>query len=137
MLALAQARGWWDGDPESLEYLGANPDDHRVPDYRMPMITSTPISWAVAGYHTLISPVLQTVFVPRPVPRKGKCTQCGICVRSCPRNAIVITDGVAQVDNKLCIECYTCHELCPEAAIDLRYGRAGRLVQRLRGRGKV
>ena len=134
MLALAQARGWWDGDPGHLDYLGANLDDHRVHDYRMPMITSTPISWAVAGYHTLSSPVLQTVFVPRPVPQKGKCTQCGICVRSCPRDAIAIADGVAQVDNGLCIECYTCHELCPEAAIDLRYSRVGRLVQRLRGR---
>ena len=131
MLALAQARGWWDGDSDHIEVLGTSLDAVQVPDFKMPMVTSTPISWAVAGYHSLVSPLLQLVFTPRPVPRKGICTMCGSCVQACPRDAISIRDGVARVDNSLCIRCYTCHEICPEAAIDLRRTGLRSLIRRV------
>jgi len=134
MLALAQARGWWDGDPDHIEVLGARLEEIAIADFKMPMITSTPVSWAVAGYHALLTPLLQSVLMPRPVPIEGKCTACGTCVRGCPREAISIVNGVARVNDTLCIRCYTCHEICPEAAIELRRGLLGRLIERLRGR---
>jgi len=110
MLALAQARGWWDGDPDHIEVLGARLEEIAIADFKMPMTTSTPVSWAVAGYHTLVAPLLHSVLMPRPVPMKGKCTACGTCVRGCPREAISIVNGVARVNDTLCIRCYTCHE---------------------------
>jgi ferredoxin len=38
---------------------------------------------------------------------------------------------VAEVDDALCIRCYCCHEVCPEAAIDLEFKGWGRVVNRL------
>jgi Pyruvate/2-oxoacid:ferredoxin oxidoreductase delta subunit len=36
---------------------------------------------------------------------------------------------VAVVDDGKCIRCYCCHELCPEAAIELKFSWMGRLMR--------
>ncbi len=50
----------------------------------------------------------------------GRCVRCGVCVRSCPVEAIFWKeDGYPQVDRDKCIKCMCCHELCPTQAIDI------------------
>lgn len=52
----------------------------------------------------------------------GKCSMCGVCVRNCPLNAIVMTEGeesVLQFSHYKCLGCGTCAEKCPEKAINL------------------
>lgn len=44
---------------------------------------------------------------------KERCTGCGICVESCPANAISIEETIACLDMEACIRCGICHEVCP------------------------
>jgi len=45
------------------------------------------------------------------------CRNCGICVKSCPAEAITI-DKHAMIDYTRCLECLCCMELCPHEAVD-------------------
>ncbi len=64
-----------------------------------------------------------------------KCRECGACARSCPYNAIVVTerpckascpveaigydeDGIAVIDEDKCINCGRCQAACPFGAIE-------------------
>jgi len=40
------------------------------------------------------------------------------------------------IDDSRCIRCYCCHELCPEAAIELQYSWFGRLLVRKGAMGR-
>jgi len=51
---------------------------------------------------------------------KEICIGCGICIRECPVNAIVMEDGKAVIDMEKCIRCKKCHEICPQKAV--KYG---------------
>jgi ferredoxin len=44
---------------------------------------------------------------------------------------MTIGHEAAAVNDALCIRCYCCHEVCPEAAIDLEFKGWGRVVNRL------
>jgi NAD-dependent dihydropyrimidine dehydrogenase PreA subunit len=51
---------------------------------------------------------------------KKKCSGCGICVKKCPVNAIVLNkSGTVNVDGKLCIGCGVCIRFCPTNALFL------------------
>lgn len=50
----------------------------------------------------------------------SRCVRCGVCVKSCPVEAISWLDnGFPQVDSNKCIKCMCCHELCPTQAVDI------------------
>jgi uncharacterized protein (DUF362 family)/ferredoxin len=46
-----------------------------------------------------------------------KCTRCGDCETICGASAIRL-DPLPAFDDKLCVRCYACTEVCPTAAID-------------------
>lgn len=49
-----------------------------------------------------------------------RCIKCGVCVRSCPVQAIAWREnGYPMVMRDECIKCMCCHELCPIQAIDI------------------
>jgi uncharacterized protein (DUF362 family)/NAD-dependent dihydropyrimidine dehydrogenase PreA subunit len=120
----ARRRGWW---PMEIEVAGAPVAEVAVPDFRLPETTRP-----VAGRTRLSSFFTKRtrLFVPFPVPQRGRCTACRTCERVCPVQAISIVDRLAVVDRGSCIRCYCCHETCPEAAIDLRVSWLGRLLRR-------
>ena len=41
------------------------------------------------------------------------CIKCGICVKQCPEQCIVINNGIPMVDYSKCTACGTCEEKCP------------------------
>jgi uncharacterized protein (DUF362 family)/NAD-dependent dihydropyrimidine dehydrogenase PreA subunit len=50
----------------------------------------------------------------------SRCVRCGVCVKSCPVEAISWLDsGFPMVDKNKCIKCMCCHELCPSQAVDI------------------
>lgn len=50
----------------------------------------------------------------------SKCTGCGICLESCPFDAIFMVDNKAQIDEYKCRECRKCLDVCPTQAIEVR-----------------
>ena len=50
-----------------------------------------------------------------------KCIGCGTCVDICPVNAISFDDeGKAVIDQEKCIKCGTCEAVCPVNAIEIK-----------------
>ncbi|MBN1678359.1 MAG: phosphoadenosine phosphosulfate reductase family protein [Candidatus Thermoplasmatota archaeon] len=49
--------------------------------------------------------------VARAVLRANMCTKCGICVRTCPEDAITLKDSII-VDERACTQCGKCAESC-------------------------
>jgi electron transport complex protein RnfB len=45
------------------------------------------------------------------------CIACGICVRTCPVDAIKIDNNLARIDHAKCIVCGLCVKKCPTSAI--------------------
>lgn len=49
------------------------------------------------------------------------CIGCGTCVNMCPVGAISFDkNGKAKIDPKLCIKCKTCQGVCPVSAITIK-----------------
>ena len=49
--------------------------------------------------------------------RKDLCLSCGLCVESCPRQAIFIVSATAEINQGRCNKCRLCLEVCPQGAI--------------------
>lgn len=48
---------------------------------------------------------------------KDKCIGCGVCIDSCPENAISINNGKANINQNECTYCGKCFEACTQQAI--------------------
>ena len=49
------------------------------------------------------------------------CIGCGTCVNMCPVGAISFDkNGKAKIDPKLCVKCKTCEGVCPVSAITIK-----------------
>jgi len=128
----AKAAGVWNG--EEPQIVGTPIEEVMISDFRKPV--SQPTEKAILKYELVrkfAGKLMREITSPKPVPQKGRCIACGVCVRSCPQNAIKIKEKVAVVDDSLCIRCYCCHEMCPESAIDLRFSTISRLFRRIIG----
>jgi dissimilatory sulfite reductase (desulfoviridin) alpha/beta subunit len=51
--------------------------------------------------------------VVRPYRIPGTCTGCGTCVQYCKEHAIVIRNGVINLDENKCVHCGMCIQCCP------------------------
>jgi len=133
-LRRAAERGIWSGDPAEVEVLGLPLEQARVAGFRRPQANPPLMDRFVPfGLGRHIRRLALRYATRRPVPQAGRCTACGACQQACPVQAIAIPDGLAQVDERLCIRCYCCHEACPEEAIELKTPRLARLLTRIRG----
>ncbi|NOY10718.1 MAG: CoB--CoM heterodisulfide reductase iron-sulfur subunit A family protein [Archaeoglobi archaeon] len=57
--------------------------------------------------------------------RRERCTLCGVCVTSCPYEAITIEGGEVRISPLSCRNCGICYASCPAGAIEMAiHGRA-------------
>lgn len=47
------------------------------------------------------------------------CLGLGDCVKVCPVNAIKIKDGIANIDEEICVSCGACKNICPKGVIEM------------------
>jgi len=104
---------------EDVDLIGAAKSDLPVADFKLP---STILRETGNSLLSLFAPILKNSFTVRPFIIEDKCTACGTCRDACPVHVITIEDKVAVIDNKNCIRCYCCHEMCQHDAITLQGG---------------
>lgn len=61
--------------------------------------------------------VLHAALSTRPVPEQKSCVGCNVCGNLCPAQAITMKNGKARIDKKKCIRCFCCQEFCPKGAM--------------------
>ena len=69
---------------------------------------------------------VEHLIAPRPVVDQKKCIGCGKCAEICPGHTIQV-GRTARIHPSGCIRCFCCHEMCPVKAIDVRQLRLFRL----------
>jgi uncharacterized Fe-S center protein len=86
------------------------------------------------GLPPLLKNVLKDSLTARPVVDRQLCKRCGICVESCPPQAMAIAGEELRIDYRRCIRCFCCQELCPHGALPTRQGLLLRLADFLKVR---
>jgi len=119
MLRIAAERGLGPADLGAIELDGDLPV---LANFRMPRMSM--------GRGAMIARIAGWIFVSRPAVVKSACTHCGECVKACPVDAILMTEGGPTIDQSRCVACFCCHEMCRSRAI--RLSRRMRWIQGLR-----
>jgi len=104
--------------PERLEEidLRGSAEDFRVSDFENIEIHGVQFG----GRRDSVLQQLVNQFLARhPHVDAKKCVNCGICARTCPKNAITIRRK-PKFDLQACIRCFCCQEMCPKEAIDVK-----------------
>ncbi len=65
-----------------------------------------------------------------PVISVKHCTACGICIKACAHDAIVITNGAAVINAVNCAGCSRCITACPTKAVNIQWNEAADLVMK-------
>jgi uncharacterized protein (DUF362 family)/NAD-dependent dihydropyrimidine dehydrogenase PreA subunit len=107
----AKARGF-DTDYESV---GEDPIKSDIHDFKLPKTSNETKS----SNSKLLDLILGTS-KSKPFFIYDKCIGCGDCVRNCPAKVIKMVDGKPYADEKNCIKCYCCAELCRSSAIQIK-----------------
>ena len=131
ILKEAENRGLFPLRPEDVRLEGADWEELRVPDFKLPdgILSDREFSRVPKFLENSVMRILRrgTTLTPRVI--KTKCAICGACRDACPVDAVGIDDGEpAVIDSKKCIRCYCCHEMCPHNAIELCSGLLFRLL---------
>jgi hypothetical protein len=56
-----------------------------------------------------------------PFVKIEKCVSCGLCIKSCPVEAIKFVNKKAKINSQVCIGCAGCIAVCPISAIDVQW----------------
>ncbi len=123
--SIAHERGLGVGELDKIEVVG-----EKINDVRMEF------KKASRTYYKL--PTFLGKFVFRNAENMSKveisgedCKRCKICLESCPVLAITL-EPAPFIDQKKCIKCYCCHELCRNGAVKLKTSYLGkRLLKRM------
>jgi uncharacterized protein (DUF362 family)/NAD-dependent dihydropyrimidine dehydrogenase PreA subunit len=119
-------RGISSGKVEDINVVGTSLDNFKIHGFRPPGTHGHRYSILNTLGSNLRS-VAKDSIVAAPHATDA-CIACGICARSCPVQAITISEDRAIMDLNKCIRCYCCHELCPQRAIELKKPLLGRII---------
>ena len=110
---------------KDIELCGDNPAQMPLKKFKFPS------NWYMHYVpHFLVNFLGKHIWM-KPVIIPELCTNCLMCVQSCPVKTIKAEKGKKPVVMpEHCISCLCCHELCPSKAIELRSSRLSKLVIR-------
>jgi len=111
---------------QRIEIAGDKPSEFALENFKFPP------TWFYNFIPRPLVKLLGKFIWLKPVVMTDICTNCQMCVRSCPVQTIKSKGkgGKPEVEPENCISCLCCHELCPSDAIALRSSRLARLVIR-------
>ncbi len=111
MLRIADVRGIGNCKMEDIEIDGESTFAKPIPGFILPksgIILKIPsATLKLVGRFISIMPVF----------KKQVCSKCGLCVKSCPKGAIVFKKNFLSLDVHRCISCLCCQEICPRGAV--------------------
>jgi len=61
------------------------------------------------------------------------CDGCGICLQTCPSNAITMQEEIAEINPIMCTGCRACIRVCPKDAIGFKNSTTKQIIAHLRG----
>lgn len=106
-----------------IEVVGEPVDSVKLADFALP--AAADVQWLRLKP---IRRLLKRAITARPEINTARCEACGICVRSCPPQAMTLESGRVTIDRSLCISCFCCQEMCPQHAVDVRHGWLARIL---------
>jgi len=109
---IASESGLGIGWPEAIETVGDDLQRAIIPDFKL--TSNRKLSLIPTFLVRIIDPLVWV----RPAIEKDTCTRCNSCVNSCPVGALSNLDHAVPVFNyEICINCWCCHEICPEKSV--------------------
>jgi len=118
ILKAARGRGLGAVDVQDMDVAGEIPQLRR---FKLPMnVVGEDLVSRISGR------IMRRMGTPKFRLLRDACTQCGICVKGCPRGAITLSPYPTW-NYERCIGCYCCYELCEQDAIRMAglFSRAG------------
>jgi heterodisulfide reductase subunit A len=61
------------------------------------------------------------------------CDGCGVCIQTCPSNAITMQEGKAAINPFMCTGCGACVPICPKESIDFKNSTTKQIFAQLHG----
>ena len=115
------------GDIKLIEIAGEKIKDVEVKDFKPSVV-------AVRLFRRRLPSLLYSYFQGQlaliPEVIGSTCTACRECLNICPAKAIGLIQRVVRINEKKCIRCLCCHEVCRFNAIRLKQLPLGRLFRR-------
>ena len=122
----AQERGLGVGDIDLIEILGEKIEDVEVKNFK-------PSAVAVSLFRKKLPSFLYAYIQGRlaltPEIVSANCAACLECVNICPAQTISVSEKAAWINEKKCIHCLCCHEVCRFKAIRLKQLPLGKLIR--------
>ncbi len=110
----ATERGLGVSELKKIDIIGEDINSVSVSDFKLPAnFSRLAVNRAPYG---LVKFVIGQIS-PRPRVIKKNCTACNECVKVCPAGAATMVGKIANINDKLCIRCMCCHEVCRFNAI--------------------
>jgi uncharacterized protein (DUF362 family)/Pyruvate/2-oxoacid:ferredoxin oxidoreductase delta subunit len=115
------------GDIGLIEITGEQVKDVEVKDFKPSVVA---VSLFRRRLPSLLYAYVQGQLALIPEVIGASCTACRECMTICPAKAISLVRRGAWVNEKKCIHCLCCHEVCRFKAIRLKQLPVGRLLRR-------
>ena len=112
-------------DLKNIEVVGEKYNALVVSDFKLPVMVRHIAMHRMP--HGVVKYVLEQIS-PRPRVKKKNCTACRECIKVCPTGAVAMAGKTAAIDDKLCIRCMCCHEVCRFNAIYSAHPFLGNII---------